>query len=88
MNNKTRFNVGYAIAAIFAVLLIQYAISTANQIAVIPYSEFQRLLRQSKVATVAISDRMLPGHAERAAGREGKSSSSRRGSIRRFARRA
>jgi cell division protease FtsH len=59
--DKTRFNVGYAIAAIFAVILIQYAISTANQIAAIPYSEFQQLLRQSKVATVAISDRVLQG---------------------------
>ncbi|CAN7684337.1 ATP-dependent zinc metalloprotease FtsH [Bradyrhizobium sp. LjRoot220] len=61
MNNKTRFNVGYAIAALFAIILIQYAISTANQIAAIPYSEFQQLLRQSKVATVAISDRVLQG---------------------------
>jgi cell division protease FtsH len=61
MNNKTRFNIGYAIAAIFAVLLIQYFISAANQIAAIPYSEFQQLLRQSKVATVAISDRVLQG---------------------------
>ena len=61
MNNKTRFNIGYAIAAIFAVLLIQYFISAANQIAAIPYSEFQQFLRQSKVATVAISDRVLQG---------------------------
>src|SRR4051794_35352120 len=44
MNQKTRFNIGYAIAAIFAVLLIQYIISATNQIAVIPYSEFQQLL--------------------------------------------
>jgi cell division protease FtsH len=61
MNNKTRFNVGYAIAAIFAVFVIQYFVSTASQIAVIPYSEYQRLLKQGKVATVGISDRTVQG---------------------------
>jgi cell division protease FtsH len=59
--NKTRFNVGYAIAAIFAVFVIQYFISAASQIAVIPYSEYQDLLKQGKVATVAISDRTVQG---------------------------
>ena len=33
MTKQTRFNVGYAIAAIFGVFLIQYVISTAGQIA-------------------------------------------------------
>jgi cell division protease FtsH len=61
MNNKMRFNVGYAIAAIFAVFVIQYFVSTASQIAVIPYSEYQQLLKQGKVATVGISDRTLQG---------------------------
>jgi cell division protease FtsH len=61
MNNKTRFNVGYAIAAIFAVFVIQYFISTASQIAVIPYSEYQQLLKQGKVAAVGISDRTVQG---------------------------
>ena len=61
MNNKTRFNLGYAIAAILAVFVIQYFISTASQIAVIPYSEYQQLLKQGKVATVGISDRTLQG---------------------------
>jgi FtsH Extracellular len=61
MNNKTRFNVGYAIAAILAIFLIQYFFSAASQIAVIPYSEYQQLLKQGKVATVGISDRTLQG---------------------------
>jgi cell division protease FtsH len=59
--DKTGFNIGYAIAAIFVVFLIQYFISTASQIAVIPYSEYQQLLRQGKVASVGISDRTLQG---------------------------
>jgi cell division protease FtsH len=61
MMNKTRFNVGYAIAALLAVFFIQYIISSANQVAPIPYSEFQRMLREGKVATVGISDRFLQG---------------------------
>ncbi len=61
MIDQTRFNVGYAIAAIFAIFLIQYVISTAGQTAAIPYSEYQQLLRQGKVASVGISDRMLQG---------------------------
>jgi cell division protease FtsH len=61
MTSKTRFNIGYAIAAILAIFLLQYFISTATQIAVIPYSEYQQLLRQGKVASVGISDRTLQG---------------------------
>ncbi|MCA6119091.1 ATP-dependent zinc metalloprotease FtsH [Bradyrhizobium sp. WSM 1738] len=61
MNNKTRFNVGYAIAAIFTVFLIQYFISTASQIAIIPYSEYQQLLKDGKVVSVGISDRTVQG---------------------------
>ena len=61
MNSKMRFNVGYAIAAIFAVFVIQYFVSTASQIAVIPYSEYQQLLKQGKVVSVGISDRTLQG---------------------------
>src|SRR5215212_1409333 len=61
MTNNTRFNVGYAIAAVLAVFFIQYIISSANQVAAIPYSDFQRMLRDGKVATVGISDRFLQG---------------------------
>jgi cell division protease FtsH len=61
MNNKTRFNVGYAIAAIFAIFVIQYFISAASQIAIIPYSEYQQLLKQGKVESVGISDRTVQG---------------------------
>src|SRR5260221_9851962 len=61
MTNQNRFNVGYAIAAIFLVFMIQYAVSVANQIAPIPYSDFQRLLHEGKIATVGVSDRFIQG---------------------------
>ena len=58
---KTRFNIAFAIAAVFAVLIIQHLITTASQIAVIPYSDYQQLLRDNKVESVGISDRTLQG---------------------------
>src|SRR5215213_3167415 len=61
MTDNTRFNVGYAIAAIFAIFLIQHLVSTISQIAVIPYSEYQQLLKKGKVESVGISDRQLQG---------------------------
>ncbi len=61
MTKQTRFNVGYALAAIFLVFMIQYAVSVANQIAPIPYSDFQRLLHEGKIATVGVSDRFIQG---------------------------
>jgi cell division protease FtsH len=61
MTKQTRFNVGYAIAAIFLVFMIQYAVSVANRIAPIPYSDFQRLLHEGKIATVGVSDRFIQG---------------------------
>ena len=60
MTQKT-FNIGYAIAAIFLVFMIQYAVSVANQIAPIPYSDFQRLLHEGKIASVGVSDRFIQG---------------------------
>jgi cell division protease FtsH len=61
MNSKTRFNILYAVIAFCAVLLIQYFIATTHQVAVIPYSEYQQLLQQGKVDSVAISDRAIQG---------------------------
>ncbi|OSI78657.1 cell division protein FtsH [Bradyrhizobium canariense] len=61
MTQNTRFNVAYAIFAILALFFIQYVIATAHTIAVLPYSEYQELLRQGKVDSVGISDRTVQG---------------------------
>src|SRR5690242_9345917 len=60
-NNKMRFNIGYAIAAIFGILLVQFVYVSASKIASIPYSEYQQLLREGKIESVGISDRTLQG---------------------------
>ncbi|MGY3484521.1 cell division protease FtsH [Bradyrhizobium sp. USDA 4011] len=61
MTKQTRFNIGYAVMAVIAVFLIQYMISAVNSVAVIPYSEYQQLLREGKVDAVGISDRTIQG---------------------------
>jgi cell division protease FtsH len=61
MTKKIRFNVAYAIFAVCALFFIEYVITTANRIAVIPYSQYQQLLRDGKVDSVGISDRTVQG---------------------------
>src|SRR4051812_50180408 len=61
MTKNTRFNIGFAIAAIFGLFLVQYFIAAASQIAPIPYSDFQQMLRQGKIASVGVSDRFIQG---------------------------
>lgn len=61
MTKKSWFNVAYAIFAICALLFIEYAIVATNRIAVIPYSQYQQLLRDGKVDSVGISDRTVQG---------------------------
>lgn len=61
MNKQSRFNVGYAVAALFALALVQYVVSAAHQIAPLPYSEFRNLLHQGKIDSLAASDRFIQG---------------------------
>jgi cell division protease FtsH len=61
MIKNARFNILFAILAIVVVFVIQYLMANANQVAVIPYSEYQQLLQQGKVESVGISDRTIQG---------------------------
>jgi cell division protease FtsH len=58
---KAHFNVWYWVAAMIGILILQYFIGSARVIATIPYSEFQDLLRNGKVAEIGISDRFIQG---------------------------
>jgi cell division protease FtsH len=59
--NKTRFNIAYALIAVMAVLFIQDWVRTTQSVAVIPYSEFQKLLEQKKVGEVTVSENQIKG---------------------------
>jgi len=59
---KQNFNIWYWVAALFALLAVQYAVTgVVRPVATIPYSQFRQLLNEGKVAEVGVSDRYLEG---------------------------
>jgi cell division protease FtsH len=61
MNKQTRFHIGYWIGAALVLVVVQYFYTTAQKVAAIPYSQFQQLLHDSKVAEIGVSDRYIQG---------------------------
>ena len=61
MPKDARFNLSYFLFAFLGLMLIQYVYTTTQQVATIPYSQFEQLLREGKVAEIGISDRFIRG---------------------------
>ncbi len=61
MTKQTIFHIGYWLAAIAGILLLQYFYVLNQKIEAVPYSEFQRLLQDGKVDRVAVSNRFVQG---------------------------
>jgi len=61
MERRTRFHIGYLVFAMLAMLAIQAAWQRAQTIEVVPYSEFEKLLKEHKVEEVVISDQRITG---------------------------
>ena len=61
MPKDARFNLGYFLFAFLGLMVIQYVYTTTQQVATIPYSQFEQLLRDGKVAELGISDRFIRG---------------------------
>jgi len=61
MSRQTRFHIGYWVAAVLGILVLQYFYVTGQRIEVIPYSQFQQLLHDGKVAEIGVSDRYIQG---------------------------
>ena len=61
MPKDARFNLGYFLFAFLSLMVIQYVYTTTQQVATIPYSQFEQLLREGKVAEIGISDRFIRG---------------------------
>lgn len=61
MNDKTHFNIWYWIAAFIGLMVFQYLFAITQQIAQIPYSEFESHLQAGRVAEVQVSDRFVQG---------------------------
>jgi len=61
MKKQTQFHIFYWLAAFFGLLALQYFYTTAQKVAPIPYSEFQQLLHDGKIAEIGVSDRYIQG---------------------------
>jgi len=61
MERRTRFHVLYVVFAMVAMLVIQEAWQRAQTVEVLPYSEFERLLKEDKIDEVTVSDRHITG---------------------------
>ena len=56
MDKRARFNFIYVILAVFGVLFLRDLWVQYHTVAVIPYSEFQVLLRENKVEEIVITE--------------------------------
>ncbi len=62
MNRKqTGFNLAYVLIAVLGVVLIQDFWIARQAVATIPYSEFQKLVREDKIQTVVVGQDQLTG---------------------------
>jgi len=75
--DKTRFNYLYVFLAMLGVLILHDAIVRFQQVAPLPYSDFQRLLREGKVKEVVVTADRIQGELKEPEG--GRNGSSRTG---------
>ncbi|HUI97826.1 MAG TPA: ATP-dependent zinc metalloprotease FtsH [Xanthobacteraceae bacterium] len=61
ISKRTWLTIGYWILALIAVMALQYVLAVKQSVAVIPYSEFEQLLQDGKIAQVAVSDQRIQG---------------------------
>jgi len=61
MEQKTKFNLWYIVAALIGVMILQQLWVSSSQIEHIPYSQFKTLLADGKISEVAVSDRYIRG---------------------------
>src|SRR3989442_4420896 len=69
MNKKqTGFNLAYVLIAVAGVLILQDFWIRQQAVATIPYSEFQKLVREDKIANVVVGQDRLSGEFKEAIG--------------------
>jgi cell division protease FtsH len=61
MEKQTQINVWYLVLALLGIVLVQNLWQQASQIEPLPYSEFQRLLKDGKVQEIAIGKDVIHG---------------------------
>src|SRR5437588_9044991 len=69
MNRRqTGFNLAYVLIAVMGVLILQDFWMRRQAVATIPYSEFQKLVREDKIASVVVGQDQLSGEFKEAIG--------------------
>ena len=68
MQKKTQFSVWYFTFALLGVIVLQNVWQGVRTTAPIPYSEFQSLLREGKVAEISVADNQIIGTYKEAVG--------------------
>ncbi len=66
----TRFNLAYVIFAVFAILLLQQWWQQSQTVEVVPYSEFEQLLKDGKISEVLIGEQRVTGKLKQPDGRK------------------
>ena len=61
MQKHTQVNIAYLIFAFFAMLLMQQWWHQVQTVEVVPYSQFEKLLQESKISDVIVSDQTITG---------------------------
>ncbi len=61
IEKRAQFNVAYLIFALVAIMLVQQWWTQAQQIEVVPYSEFESLLEQKRIIEVTVGERQITG---------------------------
>ena len=59
--DRTRFSISYIIVALLAILLLQDIWSRVQSVAPLPYSEFERLLKDNKIEEIVVSQGEIRG---------------------------
>ncbi|MDA1097597.1 MAG: ATP-dependent zinc metalloprotease FtsH [Proteobacteria bacterium] len=61
MERKAQIHIVYAVGAVFAIVMLQSWFQQVQKIEVIPYSEFQLLLAEGKVAEIVVTEKHIQG---------------------------
>jgi cell division protease FtsH len=67
MDKKTQINIWYVIAAIIGVMLLQSLFVQTQQVETIPYSQFQRYLKEGRVDDIVVTETRIRGRLTDAA---------------------
>jgi cell division protease FtsH len=70
METRTRFNVIYLVFALLALLFVQRWWQEAQTVDVVPYSEFEQLLAEGKIAEITIGEQHMIGRLKQPEGRK------------------